>query len=388
MAFALNRAELALLEILKEEISEKENFGGHILSVEALTQVMQLAQEHTVSGLVADAVIEGRLTVAPVIQSRTETAKLMRTRMNHLRMYHKFATVIGRLAILMDKHNIRYVMFKGMAVARFYKSSYARTMGDVDFYVPDSSFYKAVSVIEQEWHIAIDKDDIDKHFCFEYEGIRLEIHSRIETFGNNRHQRYFNRMIDGSIANEKVCFELNGIGVERQAVFVSVLSPIEDLIVVFKHWFNHLIVEGVGLRQTVDLAVLLQSYKGKTDRNRLQHHLTEIGYLDAFLAMAAMMKKYFSLSCVDNLFLLSKKDEIDGDMLMATVMESGNFGKLAYKNHSFGVMKSFETAKIALRHCAKFFWFAPTDILCLMPKRIGITLKRRFEFLEKSMIFL
>lgn len=59
MAFALNRAELALLEILKEEISEKENFGGHILSVEALTQVMQLAQEHTVSGLVADAVIEG-----------------------------------------------------------------------------------------------------------------------------------------------------------------------------------------------------------------------------------------------------------------------------------------------------------------------------------------
>lgn len=143
-----------------------------------------------------------------------------------------------------------------------------------------------------------------------------------------------------------------------------------------------------GLRQTVDLAVLLQSYKGKTDRNRLQHHLTEIGYLDAFLAMAAMMKKYFSLSCVDNLFLLSKKDEIYGDMLMATVMESGNFGKLAYKNHSFGVMKSFETAKIALRHCAKFFWFAPTDILCLMPKRIGITLKRRFEFLEKSMIFL
>ena len=88
----------------------------------------------------------------------------MRTRMNHLRMYHKFATVIGRLAILMDKHNIRYVMFKGMAVARFYKSSYARTMGDVDFYVPDSSFYKAVSVIEQEWHIAIDKDDIDKLF--------------------------------------------------------------------------------------------------------------------------------------------------------------------------------------------------------------------------------
>mgnify|MGYP000394059226 CR=1 FL=1 len=51
-------------------------------------------------------------------------------------------------------------------------------------------------------------------------------------------------MIDEAMAEHTDSFTVcdsDGNGTE-----VSVLTPTEDLIVVFKHWFNHLLVEGVA----------------------------------------------------------------------------------------------------------------------------------------------
>lgn len=103
--------------------------------------------------------------------------------------------------------------------------------------------------------------------------------------------------------------------------------------------------------------------------------LDRIGYGNAFRAMLAMMRKYFGLNGVDSFCVLDSNDERYADMLMTTILESGNFGRKVYKNHSAGKKKSIETATKAFRHCMRFFRLAPMDIFCLMPKRIMITLK-------------
>ena len=203
------------------------------------------------------------------------------------------------------------------------------------------------------------------------------MHYQIETFGNGRHQRYFNRMSDESISKGADNFRISVSKRDGSKVLASVLSPTEDLIVVFKHWFNHLLVEGVGLRQTVDLAVLLNAYQDEIDAARLMSALDRIGYTKAFRAMLAMMRKYFGLSSVENFCILNRRDERYADYLMAAILESGNFGRKAYKNQSSGNRKSMETAKRALGHCLRFFWLAPLDIICLIPKRIKITLKQK-----------
>ena len=91
------------------------------------------------------------------------------------------------------------------------------------------------------------------------------MHYKIETFGSVKHQKYFNQMID-IIFSKTASFSLNGIE-------IAMLPVVEDLIVVFRHWFNHLLLEGIGLRQTLDLAVLLNAYKDKIDVALLQKHL-------------------------------------------------------------------------------------------------------------------
>ena len=373
-----DRTENALLEILRREITGMDGTEDIELSVAGLNAVMRLAQEHAVTGMVANAAVRNRIVIAGGAREGKGEAvmRLMQQTMVHRQGMQRFEEAVGRFARLMKENGIAYVVFKGLAVARLYPEPFVRTMGDVDFYVPQGDFLRAVEVIERGLHVEMDKEDVDKHYSFDWQGIRLEMHYQIETVGNCWHQRCFNRMIDEAMAEHTDSFTVcDSDGKETE---VSVLSPTEDLIVVFKHWFNHLLVEGVGLRQTLDLAVLLNAYKDKINVGRLMTALDGIGYMKAFRAMLAMMKRYFGMDWTDSFFVSDRRDGRYANKLMAAVMESGNFGRRSYRNHTTGKKKSMETATRALRHCVMFLWLAPKDIICLIPRRIGITLKQKF----------
>lgn len=146
----LDTAENALLEILKREITGQDRTEKTELSVAGLKTVMRLAKEHTVQGVVANAAVSGRLTIADSPENgkgngRGEAVmKLMQLTMIHKQNLNLFERTVGRFAHLMKEHNIAYVVFKGLAMARLYPTPWMRTMGDVDFYVPKSCFDRAV----------------------------------------------------------------------------------------------------------------------------------------------------------------------------------------------------------------------------------------------------
>lgn len=378
MESCINNVEMALLEILRREIMGEDGTEKMELSVAGLKALMCLAREHTVMGLVANAAVRNRIVIAgSVVEGRGEIVmRLMQQTMTHRQTMKRFENAVGCFARLMEENGIAYVLFKGLAVARYYPEPFVRTMGDVDFYVPHRDFLRAVEVIERGLHVEMDKEDVDKHYSFDWQGIRFEMHYQIETFGSSRHQRYFDRMIDEAMAKYTDSFIVCDSDGNKTEVFV--LPPMEDLIAVFKHWFNHLLVEGVGLRQTLDLLVLLNAYQDKIDFLLLQKHMKAIGYWKAFKAMVAMMEQRFGLLCTNSYCHLVSTDYTYGDMLLREVLSSGNFGRKAYKSHSHGKKKSMETAIKALCHCVKFFWLAPKDIICLVPRRIGITLKQKF----------
>lgn len=369
----MDKVEEKLLGILRDEVLKQEEEDAKMLTLKESRELIRLAKEHTVLGIVANAVCDNRIhfTVSQDQENlRKQTVfRLMQYHMFHQKQYQKFEHAISDFADLMNKNQIPYVVFKGMAVAQFYPSPYSRTMGDVDFYVPSLHFKQAVDVIEKHWQVTIERDEIEKHYCFDFHGIRFEMHYQIETFGNAKHQKYFNCLIDKLLASTSN-FKAND-------KYVAILPPIGDLVVVFKHWFNHLLLEGIGLRQTLDLAVLLNAYKDKIDVTLLQKHLQAIGYWKAFKAMVAMMEQYFGLLSADYYCDLEKNDYCYGNKLLQVVLESGNFGRKKYKTLVPGIKKSMETAKRAFAHYVKFLRLAPIDILFLIPKRIRITMKKR-----------
>ncbi len=369
----MNKVEDKLLDILRYEVLAQDRTDNNTISLEESKQLLRLAKEHTVQGVVANAVVNNKIHIVTQQAQESDRKKIIYDfvmfDMMQKHHYENYKQALVDFASLKNKYHIPYVIFKGMAVAQFYPSPYSRSMGDVDFYVPSSHFMQAVDVIEKHWQVTIERDEIEKHYCFDFHGIRFEMHYKIETFGSVKHQKYFNQMIDITFSNT-TSFSLNGIK-------IAILPVIENLIVVFKHWFNHLLLEGIGLRQTLDLAVLLNAYKDKIDVALLQKHLLAIGYWKAFKATVAMMEQRFGLPSADYYCNLEKNDYCYGNKLLQVVLESGNFGRKKYKTLVPGTKKSMETAKRTFVHYVKFFWLAPMDILFLIPKRIRITMKKR-----------
>lgn len=230
-----NEIENILLDVMNREIMGQDRTEKIELSVARLNAVMRLAREHAVTGIVANAAMRNRIVIAGgAAEGRGEAVmRLVQQTMAHRQNQRRFEDAVGRFARLMEENSIAYVVFKGLAVARHYPEPFVRTMGDVDFYVPQRDFLRAVDVIERGLHVVMDKEDVDKHYSFDWQGIRFEMHYQIETFGNHRHQLCFDRMIDEAMAEHMDSFTVcDSDGNETE---VSVLPPTEDLIVVFKH---------------------------------------------------------------------------------------------------------------------------------------------------------
>ena len=109
----LDTAENALLEILKREITGLDGTEKIELSVAGLNAVMRLAQEHTVTGLVANAAVRNRIVIAGgAAEGRGEAVmKLMLQTMVHRQGMQWFEDAVGRFARLMKENGIAYLVF-------------------------------------------------------------------------------------------------------------------------------------------------------------------------------------------------------------------------------------------------------------------------------------
>lgn len=284
-----------------------------------------------------------------------------------------FDSVMAEVAQVLTRENIRFVVFKGLAVASKYPEPELRTMGDIDFYVLPSDFDRAVEVVEKNICRIDEKDNIDKHFAFEWKNVRFEMHYQMETFGFGGYQRYYGALVDAAVEDGRLAYFLAG------GVKIPMLPAELDLIQVFKHWMTHLIGEGIGLRQTTDIAVLVAAYKSCIDVAELKQILDGIGYLKAFDAAVMMLENYYSISWPEywqgeERHSSRNVAEKYADILINDVLRNGNFGRSDYK-YNHGIAKRLETTKRFFSHCARYFKLAPKDIIYLIPKRIFISLK-------------
>lgn len=326
--------------------------------------VYALAQGHTIEGIIFAGIErlprEKRPKIELLMDWFGQTEYIKRENQNK-------GKALGELSAMMAKHSISYVVFKGLSAAAVYpdKLGCLRIPGDIDFYVPAWDFSRAVDVFEKEWRVEINKSEIDKHFSFCKDKVPYELHYQMETFGRDKHQRYFARLVDDSLKQGKTeGFDAGGNKVVK-------LCPELDMILVMKHWMTHLIGEGVGLRQTIDLAMLVNRHKGTVDVATIREYLSGIGYTKAFDAVVAMVERYFDIKWDGYPLCLSGYK--NADRLMTTIMKNGNFGRSDYK-YKTGKMKRAETTVRFFKHCFRFMNLAPTDILCMFTKRIAISI--------------
>lgn len=350
------------LQLLREELWQQKP-SVVPLPQDTLHTVLEYANEQCLQGLVINSLFRRKADIGKDnvfrLFSLVRNIEANNSRMN---------SAVKRLADVLNRHSIRYVVFKGQTAAYYYPDSLLRMPGDIDFYCHEEDYSIAKEVIEREMSVEFSPRDItDRHDTFSYNGIRFEMHYKMEILGSSRHQSCYD-----NIMGEAVMAPLYiNIGSTR----VATLNATDNALHVFKHLFNHLLVEGVGLRQFCDLAMIISNNSCRIDADALDMKLRSIGYHKAFFAVGALLVRYLGMPVDKFPFRLTDPDYVWGDRIFRTVMSSGNFGRSNRRVVGGKIRRSLDTARLAFGHCLVFFPLAPTDIIFLIPRRIMISLK-------------
>ena len=305
----MNRHQLALCDLIgaslfgrQPEISDDVDFN----------EILKEARDQAVVALVSVSVPENirQSWRIPIMQSK---AHFMRS------LYEQTA-----LVSLLKGANIPFVIIKGAAAAVYYPDPSVRTMGDVDFLVPEEYFDAAYSLLCDNGYLPKGDYGDGRDYSFFKGGILLELHKRFSDEDCD---------IDGYL--------LDGI---KNATTLSVcgndfpaLSQAENGLLLLYH-IRHHIFGGLGLRQIIDFMMFVCSEK---DEDAFEKNVLPIFDKTGLSTLAKVVtkacKKYFGLPL--NVEWCLSADDATCEEFIETVLSSGNFGRK--ERYEYRPMESF-----------------------------------------------
>lgn len=218
------------------------------------------------------------------------------------------------LAQVLAKKGFRSCILKGQGNALMYPCPSMRTSGDIDVWLQCTP-KEAIAFVRKylpkaraEYH----------HIDFgKFQKTEVEVHYR-PSFMNNlvnnyRLQRYFSEHAETQFLNE----------VSLPQGTVSVPTPAFNRIFQMAHINNHLIHEGIGLRQLVDYYYVLRQGFSPEEQAVDVAILKRCGLIGMAGAVVYVLHELLRL---DEQYWIVPSDKKRGSFLLNEIMQGGNFG--------------------------------------------------------------
>ena len=318
--------EEILLSLLRSALWGEEFLDK--LSQEEFTQVLRLAKEQTVVGLVFDILkdtkIEGAQNKALIFDTLGLTERIKH---HNLLIDRELISFAQRCKDVGQD----YLVVKGQTLGCLYRNPVLRSAGDIDFLVPNIT------------------TNISDMFP-----------------GCKKHQRIWEDLIDEEWKRENY--------VTIGGIKVRTLSATVNAVYLFLHLYFHFIREGVSLRQFCDWAIMLHHYRNEIDRNRLAETLRQLDMINGFKAFGCILVDELGLREEEFPLSLANEDRIQKGKILEDVFKGGNFGKQNHKAKTALGFK-FETLRMALRNSIRYRSLAPSEMQMMIPKMVKINLK-------------
>lgn len=249
-------------------------------------EVLALAKKQTLLGLVAEAVPMLPEGLQPDPQTKLQLhAAAMRIMSSHALLNRKVADIKTR----MDSYGIHTVLFKGQGVALNYPNPQSRQCGDIDLYVGEKNFARALELLNPETTKKASEYRFVKHFNIEEDGVEIEIHRIAEILPGFGHDRRFQRWTVDKLCGPAVRkVEIGGATVN--------LPPAEfDVLYIMNHAWHHFMTGGIGLRQLCDWSIQLHRYGRSVDVDALSNNLRSFGLIRAWKILSCVAVGYLGL---------------------------------------------------------------------------------------------
>ncbi len=383
--------EERLFELLRGELWGTELSFSQLSHTE-FEELMEMAGEQTVTGLVGDCLIKNNIKL-----EREDAlglyAKMKAIEKANARVNENLVSFVN----FMERKGVDYIIVKGQVAGSFYPNPDARMSGDVDLYFVGENYEKIKSLVEQRLGKQLSKLSDGKHVEFEVNGVIFELHDKLSRLATRKHQAYWDQMIDNAILEGTDTVMINGKEIKT-------LSATYNAMYIFVHLFYHMTASGVGLRQLCDWArVLAQSAfqvssskfqvkndnvnanpnkKSSLNREDLGGSLKELGYFKAYKAMGAFLVEYLGLPEEQFPFALTEKDRKWVETIKKNILKRGNFGRTGRKVKNLGVLHSMETGYLNMAQTLTFYRLAPKEVL-LRFTSLGEWFMERFKIKRK-----
>ncbi len=233
------------------------------------------------------------------------------------RQNRKVNAVAVKLFSMLKKDGLRCCVLKGQGNALMYPNPYSRTSGDIDVWI-DASRERIMEYASKKFELG---NDIRlQHLETSLDGVPVELHffpcSMNNPIYHARLQKWFRRNADLQCSN--VVSLPDGIGE------IAIPTTAFNVIYQLTHLYHHFFDEGIGMRQIIDYYYVVNNDELLVIRDTLQRELKHLGLWNFARAVMFVLHKTLGLSEEK---MIAPMDEKRGKLLLAEILNGGNFGQ-------------------------------------------------------------
>lgn len=218
---------------------------------------------------------------------------------------------------LMTDHGIPYVTLKGAASARYYPDPQSRGMGDVDFYVGEADFDKALEVCQTAGFEASGLDHIC-HVILKKGRVHMEMHRMPAGVPDGK----VGDIVKGYLSSLQEDARL----VQDSLVTCVCPSDFHHGLIMLMHMQHHLLAEGIGLRHLSDWAVFVNHFSGEEFPELFREKLKTVGLWKLARLLSLCAVEFLGLPR-QSWMMEDARDRALARTLMEDILAGGNFGK-------------------------------------------------------------
>ena len=225
--------------------------------------------------------------------------------------------VAAKLYSKFREDGLRCCILKGQGNALMYPNPYFRTSGDIDVWV-NASREQITEYAKKHFELG---DDIRyQHVETSVDGVPVELHFFPCTMNNPlyhaRLQKWFKRNTDMQCSN--VVSLPDGIGE------IAIPTTAFNVIYQLTHLYHHFFDEGIGMRQIIDYYYVVNNDELLVIKDTLQKELKHLGLWKFAGAVMYVLHEALGLSEEK---MIAPMDEKRGKLLLAEILNGGNFGR-------------------------------------------------------------
>ena len=266
----------------------------------------------------------------------------------------KVNVVASKLYSMLREDGLRCCILKGQGNALMYPNAYSRNPGDIDVWV-NASREQITEYAKKHFEIG---DDIRYHHIeTSVDEVPVELHFfpgiMNNPIYNARLQKWFKRNADLQCSN--VVSLPDGIGE------IAIPTTTFNVIYQLSHLYHHFFDEGIGMRQIIDYYYVVNNDELLVIRDALQKELKHLGLWK--FAKAVMYVLYEALGLSEEK-MIAPMDEKRGKLLLAEILNGGNFGQHFTKYGHFtqqGMAKKYFLKIWRNMHFVRYY---PAEALC------------------------